>query len=113
MKIEIERSGGFAGIIKKITMDTENLPKDMAKDIEKNISKTKLTNRLSNASKRRVLTVITIKFLLVKESIFRKLNLANLILTMNSEQSLIPYSRNIKTIKLTDGNGRTIEGIRS
>ena len=58
MKIEIERSGGFAGIIKKITMDTENLPKDMANDIEKNISKTKLTNRLSNASKRRVLLLL-------------------------------------------------------
>ena len=54
MKIEIERSGGFAGIIKKITIDTENLPKDVAKDIEIHITKTKLTNRLSNASKRRV-----------------------------------------------------------
>ena len=28
---------------------------------------------------------------------------------MNSEQSLIPYSRNIKSIKLTDGNGRLLK----
>lgn len=54
MKIEIERSGGFAGIVRKITIDTENLPKDMIDIIEKNLSKTKLTNRLSSDSKRRV-----------------------------------------------------------
>lgn len=54
MKIEIERSGGFTGIIKKITMDTETLPKNMANDIEKKLFKAKLANRLSYTTKRRV-----------------------------------------------------------
>lgn len=54
MKIEIERSGGFTGIIKKITVDTENLPKDMANNIEKNLSKTRLANRLMYTTKSRI-----------------------------------------------------------
>jgi hypothetical protein len=54
MKIQIERSGGFTGIIKKITVDTENLPKDIANNIEKNLSKTKLANRLTYNKKSRV-----------------------------------------------------------
>ena len=34
MKIEIERSGGFAGIRKVIAIDTDKLPKSMASRIE-------------------------------------------------------------------------------
>lgn len=52
MKIEIERSGGLAGITKKITVDTENLPKDIQNGIEQQLTKTKLDNRTSNILKR-------------------------------------------------------------
>jgi hypothetical protein len=41
MKIEIERSGGFAGIKKVIAVDTENLPREIASRIETFFSKTK------------------------------------------------------------------------
>ena len=34
MKIEIERSGGFAGINKKIKLDTNDLPEKMANDLD-------------------------------------------------------------------------------
>ena len=34
MKIEIERSGGFSGINKKIKFDTNNLPEKMATDLD-------------------------------------------------------------------------------
>lgn len=34
MKIQIERSGGFAGISKKITLDTDDLPESIAKDLD-------------------------------------------------------------------------------
>jgi hypothetical protein len=37
MKLEIERSGGFAGLTKTITVDTNDLPRDMATKIEKYI----------------------------------------------------------------------------
>ena len=40
MKIEIERSGGFAGIMKTITIDTKNLPKNMATRLEDSLSET-------------------------------------------------------------------------
>lgn len=50
MKIEIERSGGFAGIIKKNTVDTEKLPKDVA-NIEKLLTETKLINTRLNTVK--------------------------------------------------------------
>ena len=48
MKIEIERSGGFAGITKTITVDTENLPKRMASTLETYFSKTISTDRAAN-----------------------------------------------------------------
>ena len=51
MKIEIERSGGFAGIIKKNTVDTEKLPKDVANNIEKLLTETKLINTRLNTVK--------------------------------------------------------------
>lgn len=34
MKIEIERSGGLAGISKKIKLDTNDLPERMANDLD-------------------------------------------------------------------------------
>ena len=40
MKIEIERSGGFAGIIKTIAVETEDIPKDIASKLEKFFSET-------------------------------------------------------------------------
>ena len=45
MKIQIEKSGGFAGIIKTITVDTENLPKDIGLRLEEFFSKTVSTER--------------------------------------------------------------------
>lgn len=35
MRLEIERSGGFAGLTKKVTVDTEDLPGEIAKNIKK------------------------------------------------------------------------------
>lgn len=54
MKIEIERSGGFAGLIKTITVDTKNLPECMANNIEKHFSEIRLFNRASNTMKNRI-----------------------------------------------------------
>lgn len=34
MKIELERSGGFTGISKRVTVDTKKLPKNLAKRLE-------------------------------------------------------------------------------
>jgi hypothetical protein len=51
MIIKIERSGGFAGITKTITVDTEKLPKDIANRIEKHMTQTKLPSRLSRRMK--------------------------------------------------------------
>jgi len=34
MKIEIERSGGFAGMIKRVKIDTKTLPNDLASNLE-------------------------------------------------------------------------------
>lgn len=39
MKIEIERSGGLAGFINTVTLDTEILPKDIAQKIERHLFK--------------------------------------------------------------------------
>ncbi len=49
--IKIERSGGFAGITKTITLDTEKLPKDIANRIEKHMTQTKLISRLLHRMK--------------------------------------------------------------
>jgi hypothetical protein len=54
MKIEIERSGGFAGIIKTITINTENLPKYMATTLEDCLSETLTLKRPPNKMKSRV-----------------------------------------------------------
>ena len=51
MKIEIERSGGFAGITKKITVDTEKLPKNVGNNIEEHLTKKKLINTRPNTVK--------------------------------------------------------------
>jgi hypothetical protein len=53
MEIEIERSGGFAGIIKRARIDTKKLPKDMAGNIEKHLFDTKLDNQPPNTMKSR------------------------------------------------------------
>jgi hypothetical protein len=53
MEIEIERSGGFAGIIKRAKIDTKKLPKHMAGNIEKRLFETKLHNQPSNTIKSR------------------------------------------------------------
>jgi hypothetical protein len=37
MKIEIERSGGFAGIIKRVKIDTKSLPPELASNLEKHL----------------------------------------------------------------------------
>jgi Emfourin len=34
MKINIERSGGFAGMVKTMTVDTDDLPKGIASSVE-------------------------------------------------------------------------------
>jgi hypothetical protein len=51
MMIQIERSGGFAGITKTIIVDTKKLPKDMANNIEKHLIQTKLSNGRSYSMK--------------------------------------------------------------
>lgn len=51
MMIKIERSGGFAGITKTITVDTEKLPNDIANRIEKHMTQTKLSSRLPHRMK--------------------------------------------------------------
>lgn len=42
MKLEIERSGGFAGLTKKITVDTEDLPREIADNIKKHLDDSSL-----------------------------------------------------------------------
>lgn len=37
MKIEVERSGGFAGISKRVSIDTRTLPRSLAIKLEKNL----------------------------------------------------------------------------
>jgi hypothetical protein len=54
MKIEIERSGGFAGIIKRATIDTNRLPKDLASILEKHMFETKLNDQPSKTIKSRM-----------------------------------------------------------
>lgn len=46
MKIEIERSGGIAGTIKIVKIDTEILPSKIARDIERYFSKPNQTSIL-------------------------------------------------------------------
>jgi hypothetical protein len=45
MKIEIERSGGFAGIIKRVKIDTKTLPKDLASNVEKHLLENKVNDK--------------------------------------------------------------------
>jgi hypothetical protein len=52
MKIQIEKSGGFAGIIKTITVDTENLPKDIGLRLEEFFSKTENSERRKMSSRK-------------------------------------------------------------
>jgi hypothetical protein len=49
MKIQIERSGGFGGIIRKITVDTEELPKSLSNNLKNQLFRTKsYSNRFSS-----------------------------------------------------------------
>lgn len=41
MKLEIERSGGFAGLTKKVTVDTKDLPNEMVVSIIKYLDSAK------------------------------------------------------------------------
>ena len=54
MKLEIERSGGFAGLTKKVTVDTEELPNEMALRIIKYLdgAKSKSPSPLMSKNKR-------------------------------------------------------------
>jgi Emfourin len=53
MKIEIERSGGFAGLTKTITVDTEDLPSEMADNIKKHLADTKSKSSSTVMSKKK------------------------------------------------------------
>ena len=53
MKIEIERSGGFAGLTKTITVDTEDLPSEMAGNIKKHLADTKSKSSSTVMSKKK------------------------------------------------------------
>ena len=50
MKIEVERSGGFAGIRKVVTVDTDSLPKNVASIIEGYFSSPIHLKRMSKSS---------------------------------------------------------------
>lgn len=45
MIIEIERSGGFAGIIKRVKIDTKTLPGGLRSDLEKHLSENKVNDK--------------------------------------------------------------------
>lgn len=53
MKIQIERSGGFSGVMRSIKLDTKNLPKNMADTLECYLSRESIINkkRLNKVSK--------------------------------------------------------------
>lgn len=53
MKIEVERSGGFAGIKKVVTVDTDSLPKNVARVIEDYLSSSIHLKRKSKAAARK------------------------------------------------------------
>lgn len=53
MKIEVERSGGFAGIKKVVTVDTDSLPKNVARIIEGYFSGSVHPKRMSKAAARK------------------------------------------------------------
>lgn len=53
MKIEVERTGGFAGIRKLVTLDTDSLPKNVARIIEGQFSIPIHLKRMSKTATRK------------------------------------------------------------
>jgi hypothetical protein len=78
LEIEIERSGGFAKIIKRVTIDTKKRPKDFTRNLEKHLLDAKREYRSSKTARSKIADCFYYAISVREEISDKKLTLRNL-----------------------------------